>query len=289
MKIKDKFFIFIQHLLPQHFLSALMYRLARCECSLWKNFCIRIFIRRFDVDMAIAAREDPESYRHFNDFFTRRLKPKARPIDQSDATIISPVDGVISQAGKINKGMIIQAKGKSYSLDALLAADSPLSGAFENGQFMTIYLSPKDYHRIHIPIAGQLSKMIYVPGALFSVNAVTTTAVDNLFAHNERVINVFHTRAGKMAMIMVGAMLVGSMETVWAGQVTPATQGQPGKWDYDSASPAITLNKGEEMGRFNMGSTLILLFEADICEWGDKMAAGKVLNMGQAIGTARLS
>ena len=285
MKIRDRLFIFIQHLLPQHFLSALMYRLARCEWPLWKNYCIRIFIWKFNVNMAIAAQEDPKSYQHFNDFFTRRLKPAVRPIEQSDSAIISPVDGVISQAGKTDSDIIIQAKGKPYSLKALLAADAMLSEAFENGQFMTIYLAPGDYHRIHMPVAGQVSKLIYVPGDLFSVNDVTTRAVDDLFTRNERVINIFHTRTGKMAMIMVGAIFVGGMETVWAGQITPTAKRIPEKRDYDHSTAGIRLDKGDEMGRFNMGSTLILLFEPDKCEWAEKMTADRSVNMGQTIGS----
>ncbi len=285
MKIRDRLFVFMQRHLPQHLLSALMYRLARCEYSLWKNSLIRIFIWKFEVDMKIAAQAEPTGYRHFNDFFTRRLKCDVRPVDQAKSNVVSPVDGVISQAGKIDGDAMLQAKGKSYSLKALLANDESLRRSFMNGRFMTVYLSPRDYHRIHMPLSGRLVKMLYVPGDLFSVNEVTTAAVEQLFARNERIINVFNTQVGTMALIMIGAIFVGSMETVWAGQITPAGRREIKQWDYDPASPEIKLDKGEEMGRFNLGSTVILLFEPGKCAWLDEMKAGRMLRMGQAIGT----
>ena len=285
MKAGDRFFVFIQHLLPQHFLSAIVYRLTRCQWPYWKNYLIRIFIWKFGVDMDSAERKGPETYSDFNDFFTRRLKAGVRPVDSSDSRLVSPVDGVISQLGLINDDAILQAKGKSYSLKMLLADDAYLTQVFRNGQFMTIYLSPKDYHRIHMPFSGELSRMTYVPGDLFSVNEVTTNEVDNLFARNERVINIFQTRIGKVALVMVGAIFVGSMETVWAGQITPTSERKVKNWNYSDSNPRVNLEKGEEMGRFNMGSTVILLLEPEKCHWDAAMQAGTPLRMGELIGT----
>ncbi|MCK5668686.1 MAG: phosphatidylserine decarboxylase, partial [Gammaproteobacteria bacterium] len=246
---------------------------------------IKLFISVFDVDMSLAQNPDPESYASFNTFFTRELSPDARPLILDDHTIFCPVDGAVSQVGSINNDSIIQAKGKSYTLKDLLVEDELVS-MFSGGTFATLYLSPKDYHRIHMPMSGQLSRMIYVPGKLFAVNAHTLRVVDAVFARNERVINIFNTNIGPMAMIMVGALNVGSMETVWAGQITPAKDRIISDTSY-SDDKAISLEQGQEMGRFNMGSTVILLFPKDVMEWADAMIADKVIVMGERIGCVK--
>jgi phosphatidylserine decarboxylase len=276
-----------QYLLPQHFLSRLMYRIARWRWQLWKKTVIRIFIRYYDVDMSLAEQSDPEEYSCFNDFFTRRLKSQLRLVDNSPMSIASPVDGSVSQLGQIDKHALVQAKGKYFSLQALLANDVDSVSHFTGGSFATIYLSPRDYHRIHIPLDAKLLKMTYVPGDLFSVNDSTAQVVDQLFARNERVICLFQTRFGMMACILVGAIFVGGMETVWHGQITPAARRELRSWHYGD-DPGIQTNfvKGEELGRFNMGSTVILLFEPGRINWADKLQPGHTVQMGQVIGAA---
>lgn len=280
----DRIKVYYQHLLPQHFLSGLIYRLTRSTWQPLKNFLITQFIRLFDVDMSIAVKTDPGQYRHFNDFFTRELKPDARPIDLSADAIISPVDGAISQFGRISDGKIIQAKGRDYTVKALLGGDNQLAEGFSDGEFITIYLSPKDYHRIHMPLDGHLQSMEYIPGDLFSVNPLTTAGLDNLFARNERVVQVFATDIGKMALVMVGAIFVGSMETVWAGEITPATERKQTTTKYDgNDNTAVRLSKGAEMGRFNMGSTVILLFEKDRMQWDKTVQPDQAVMLGRKI------
>ena len=276
-----------QYILPQHFLSACMYKAARCRCQLWKKWVIRIFIRYYKVDMTIAERPDPDIYCSFNEFFTRSLAEDARPVIDSPLAIASPVDGSVSQAGQIEEEALIQAKGKNFSLSTLLANDSDAVKRFTNGSFSTIYLSPRDYHRIHIPLDAKLLKMTYVPGDLFSVNDSTSKVVDQLFARNERVICLFETRFGLMATILVGAIFVGGMETIWHGEITPAKKRELRVWEYDENTTTQTdFVKGEELGRFNMGSTVILLFEQDRVNWSENMSAGNKVQMGQEIGTA---
>lgn len=233
--------------------------------------------------MSEALAPDYRTYDHFNDFFTRALKPGAREIDPADSGIISPVDGVISQLGDIIDGDLYQAKNHYYSLDALLAHDKMLAEQFRDGVFATLYLSPGDYHRIHMPVDGRLVRTIYVPGRLFAVNAHTTRVVSGLFARNERIICLFETPAGPMALVMIGAINVGSMQTVWAGEMTPATwriiQGQ----DYSKEKDAIRLSKGEEMGRFNMGSTVILLFAKGRVTLRPHLRADGAARMGMSL------
>jgi len=279
--------VFYQHLLPQHLLSGLMYRLTRVTWTPLKNFLITSFIRIYNVDMSIAARPDPADYVHFNDFFTRGLTPSARLVDGAADAVVSPVDGIVSQAGTITGGKLIQAKGMDYSIEALLAGDQTLANTFANGDFITLYLSPRDYHRIHMPVTGTLKSMSYIPGDLFSVNPATTETIDKLFARNERVIQVFDTEIGSMALIMVGAIFVGSMETVWAGQLTPATGRNPSIVDYTNSGKPVRLLKGEEMGRFNMGSTVILLFENNRLSWENAIQAEYRVELGQKIGRFR--
>ena len=278
-------FVILQYLLPHHLLSRLMHGLTRVENRSVKDLLIRQVIKWYKVDMAEALESDPSHYRSFNDFFTRALLPEARPVTQLANEIACPADGKLSQAGGIESGYLFQAKGHDYSLFELLGGDQEMTNLFEEGDFATIYLSPKDYHRLHMPLAGKLKKMVHVPGRLFSVNETTCRQVPRLFARNERVICLFETQAGPMAMILVGAIFVSSIETVWAGTVTPSRM-RVSSWDYAPIREpaAIELNKGEEMGRFNMGSTVILLFGKDTVEWFEDFTPGSVVKMGSGIG-----
>jgi len=272
-----------QYILPQHLLCRVVFYLTRLESRPWKTFLIRTFIHIFNVDMSIAEKQDVGDYKHFNDFFTRLLKSDTRPLAIEQEAILSPVDGTISQIGEIRGDIIIQAKGHEYSLEQLLAGCSDWIYKFSNGKFATLYLSPRDYHRIHMPLGGDLQQMIYLPGKLFAVNAHTTRVVDGLFARNERVINIFETDIGPMAIIMVGAIFVGSMETVWKGQITPSSERIFKTIDYKMET--ISLQKGDEMGRFNMGSTVILLFSQDQLSWQPDMQAGRKILMGEQLGS----
>lgn len=269
-----------QYFIPQHFITSLVYKITRCEIPWLKNILINCFISAFDVDMSLAKNPDPESYVSFNSFFTRELSAEARPITLDEQTLLCPVDGAVSQIGAIENNTIIQAKGKSYTLKQLLVEDE-LANLFTDGAFATLYLSPKDYHRIHMPLSGQLTRMIYVPGKLFAVNAHTARVVDAVFARNERVINIFATDIGPMAMVMVGALNVGSMETVWAGEITPAKDRDISDTHYSDGD--VSLQQGQEMGRFNMGSTVILLLPKDAMHWASGMMPEKSIVMGEAI------
>jgi phosphatidylserine decarboxylase len=280
----DKLRVLPQYLIPQHFITSLVYRITRCETPWFKNILIKLFISVFEVDMTLANNPDPESYSSFNTFFTRELSAEARPITLNINTILSPVDGTVSQVGGIENDIVIQAKGKSYSLKDLLVEDELVS-IFSDGTFATLYLAPKDYHRIHMPISGQLTRMIYVPGRLFSVNSHTVRVVESVFARNERVINIFNTNIGPIAMVMVGALNVGSMETIWAGEITPAQNNDKNRIISDTqySNQVIRLQQGQEMGRFNMGSTVILLFPKDTMQWSAEMKAEKVIVVGEEI------
>ena len=265
---------FLQFLLPQHLLSRLMFRFARIQVQWIKNSFTSWFVSKYKVNMNEAGLEDIKEYKHFNDFFTRSLKAGTRPI--SESKVVSPVDGVVSQCGNIEGSMIFQAKGKRFSVEALLA-NSPKENFYTS--FATIYLSPKDYHRIHMPFDGILKSMKYIPGNLFSVNKRTVENIDQVFARNERLICYFDTEYGEMALVMVGAIFVGSMETSWEGLVTPPYTKSVKTYDYDSRQ--IGLSKGEELGRFNMGSTVILILPKGSPELN--LEAGKALKMGQSI------
>lgn len=271
-------FIILQHLLPQHLLSRLVGKLAECRLPWLKNVLIRRFIAQYKVDMSEAVDSEPETYANFNAFFTRALKDGARPI--ADAAVVCPADGAISQLGDVNHGRIFQAKGQDYSLQTLLGNDKSLAAEFDGGSFATIYLSPRDYHRVHMPVDGTLRSMTYVPGKLFSVNTTTAENVRSLFARNERAICVFDTEFGPMAMILVGAMIVAGIETVWDGQVAPPPR-QITSRHYPQDAP--TLKKGEEMGRFKLGSTVILLFAKDKIDWLDKFEALTPTRLGEAL------
>ena len=269
-----------QRLLPKQALTVFSGFLAECRTPWIKNGLISWFISRYSVDMTIAVEDDPKAYSCFNDFFIRHLKSAYRPI--ALANIISPVDGVISQLGLIQQGQLLQAKGREYAVDELLACAPSLSALFDGGQFATFYLSPKDYHRIHMPCEGTLREMIYVPGQLFSVQPRTASTIPKLFARNERLVIFFDTKFGLMAMVLVGAIVVGAMNTVWHGEVFRTKT--KSFYNYASLDQTIALEKGEEMGHFKLGSTVILLFAKECAiHWQSKLQAGYAVCYGQAI------
>jgi phosphatidylserine decarboxylase len=285
-RLAELLFVTLQYLLPHHLLSSLMRRITRVEWPAFKNFLINQAIHWYRVDMQEALESDPGRYRSFNEFFTRALNPDARPVDVSAEAITSPADGTLSQAGDIEEGYLFQAKGHDYSLLDLLGGDIEWSRRFDEGGFATVYLSPRDYHRVHMPYGGVLKKMIHVPGRLFSVNDITTRQVPGLFARNERVVCLFETDLGPMAVILVGAIFVASIETVWAGTVTPVSR-QVSSWHYQSEPTIqeVQLSKGEELGRFNMGSTVILLFGRERIEWLEDLEPGQSLRLGERLAT----
>ncbi len=284
--LADKLFALLLYLLPHHLLSQAMYWLTRIEWPPLKERLIRGAIRLYKIDLTLAEEPNPARYASFNAFFTRALRPEARPLDDEPSAILSPVDGTVSQFGRIENGRIFQAKGRSYTLQELLGEDGEWCERFAEGHFATLYLSPRDYHRIHMPLAGELKQMRHIPGRLFSVSPSTTRVVPRLFSRNERLVNLFETEHGPMAVIMVGAIFVASMDTVWAGTVAPATR-RISQWRYGPQAPAqpVTLEKGEEMGRFNMGSTVLLLFPKERIAWSDELAADARVRMGQRIAT----
>lgn len=277
----DSLFILFQHLVPQHLLSRLVAALAELRSPQWlKNWLIRAFASHFKVDMSEAENPDLSSYANFNAFFTRALKEGARPL--AEAAIVCPADGAISQIGGIKEHSLLQAKGRNYSTWALLGGDEQRAEQFRNGSFATIYLSPRDYHRVHMPLAGQLTATRYIPGKLFSVNAATAEGVERLFARNERLVCYFDTEVGPMAMVLVGAMIVAGIETVWSGQVAPPPR-QIEHRDYSAQPAPITLAQGEEMGRFKLGSTVILLFPEGAVDWAEHYRAGSPTRLGEAL------
>lgn len=286
MSIKQRFFILLQYLLPQHLLSRLAGLVAENRSLWFKQRFITWFIKKYQVNMSEALVEDPNAYAHFNDFFTRELKPGVRPIVDTANSIASPADGAISQLGPIEHGRIFQAKGQSYGLLELLGGKQSLADEFMGGDFATVYLSPRDYHRVHMPATGTLREMIYVPGKLFSVNQTTAENVPELFARNERAVCIFDTEHGPMAVVLVGAMIVASIETVWAGLVTPPKR-EIRHFDYSSAArQPIILEKGAELGRFKLGSTAIVLFAPNQVTWADTLAAETPVQMGQLLANA---
>ena len=281
--IMDCLKVWPQYLIPQHFLSKAMFFLTRIQFKPWKNLLIKLIVKLYNVELEQAERETAKDYVSFNDFFTRNLKQGARTWHLDKNNIISPVDGAISQIGKLEGNNIIQAKGKTYTLDTLLANDTDTIAKLSDGLFTTLYLSPRDYHRIHMPVRGKLIKSIYVPGELFAVNNATVRNVENLFARNERFISIFETDLGLMAQIMVGAIFVGSMETVWLGQITPPYTRHLDIREY-KVNPVI-LEQGQEFGHFNMGSTVILVFEKDKLNWLENLTNGNAIQVGQILGT----
>lgn len=282
MSIKETLITLPQYILPHHFLSQIMSKFTHCENTTWKNLMISQIIKFYHVNMADAQQEDINAYRSFNHFFTRALKDSVRPLTELKTGVACPADGAVSQAGQISAGDIFQAKGKSFTVTELLGGDAQRAAPFEDGLFTTIYLSPKDYHRLHMPITGTLKEMIHIPGRLFSVNGATANSVPRLFARNERVACIFDTEIGEMALVLVGAIFVSSVETVWHGVVTPPTIREVRSWKYTENAPV--LEKGAEMGRFNMGSTIIVLFGKDKAQWLPEFVAGKSVQMGELIG-----
>ena len=279
----DNIFIIIQHILPQHLLSRCTGWLANLRHPVWlKNWLIHIFIKQFKVDMTEAAEPDPTRYASFNEFFTRPLREGVRPMAEAD--LVCPADGAISQLGPIKFGRIFQAKGQAFSTVELLGGDTQRATQFIDGNFATIYLSPRDYHRVHMPIKGRLTATSYIPGQLFSVNQVTAENVPRLFARNEHMVCYFDTAAGPMALVLVGAMIVAGIETVWSGQVAPPTS-TPLFRDYVSLPESVELEQGAEMGRFMLGSTVILLFPKGAVEFDASYLAGSATRLGENLGS----
>ena len=279
--MSDRLAVLPQYLLPKQLLTQLAGKLAGAELGGVTTALIRRFIARYNVNMAEAANPDPASYKSFNEFFTRPLRDGVRL--PANADFLCPVDGAISQFGPIERDQIFQAKGHSYSTTALLGGDRELATPFENGSFATIYLSPRDYHRIHMPCDGRLSRMIHVPGALFSVNPTTARGVPGLFARNERVVCLFDTAAGPFALVLVGATIVGSMATTWHGVVNPPRPGVVREWRYDGEN-SVLLKKSDEMGRFLLGSTVVLLWPKNTLEFDPSWAPAKAVRLGEALG-----
>ena len=274
----------LQYLLPKHLLSRLVGKLAAAQAGKLTTRLITLFIKHYQVNMAEAELSSASDYASFNEFFTRPLKPGLRPVCRDEHALVHPVDGAISQYGQIRERQILQAKGHDYSTTAILGGDQALAEQFDGGEFMTIYLAPKDYHRIHMPVTGTLTDMIFVPGELFSVNPLTAENIPGLFARNERVVALFDTEYGKMAMILVGATIVASIETVWAGTVAPNIKKRVMRKQYQDLAEPITLEKGEEMGRFKLGSTVVMLFESEMVSFTPTVT-GETTRMGVKSGT----
>jgi phosphatidylserine decarboxylase len=271
--------------LPQHAISRLTFKLTRIDTPWFKNAFIRWFADTYKVNWSEAHYQRAEDYPNFNAFFTRELRTGVRPIEGGGDTVVSPADGRISQIGSIDRDTVFQAKGHSFSVTELLGGDRDRAGAFHNGSFVTIYLSPRDYHRVHLPLAGKLRETVYIPGRLFSVAAHTVRTIPRLFARNERLVAIFDTDAGPMAMVLVGAINVAAIETVWSGLVTPPPRPQV---EVDNMqNSGIELARGAEMGRFNMGSTVILLFGSDRIDWLENLRGAQSLRMGQALAKRR--
>lgn len=272
------------HLLPHHLLGVLMRHATRARLPAWKNWQIRWFVGRYGVDLGIARISDPLAYRTFNEFFTRALREGVRPVCQSANALACPADGMLSEFGAIDHDTMVQSKGQCYSLTRLLGGDTARAKAFEGGNYATVYLSPRDYHRVHMPLTGTLREMVHVPGRLFSVNLSSARSVPGLFARNERVVSIFDTAFGPMALVLVGAVFVGSIEQVWAGEVAPARGTRPRVTHYPPIGRGcVHLEKGAEMGRFNMGSTVILVLPQGQLRWNERLVREGPLRMGEAL------
>ena len=277
--MSDRLAVLPQYLLPKQALTTLAGKFASAQLGGLTTSVIRRFVARYNVNMGEAANPDITSYASFNDFFTRALKPGARPLAAAD--LICPVDGAISQFGPIAKDQIFQAKGHTYSTTALVGGDAEAAARFDNGHFATLYLSPRDYHRIHRPCAGELTRMVHVPGDLFSVNPTTARGVPGLFARNERVVCFFESAQGPFVLVLVGATIVGSMATVWHGQINPPRTGTLRQWDY--AKGQVSLQQGEEMGRFLLGSTVVMLFPQGPLQFNPQWAPVRAIQLGEAM------
>ncbi len=277
--MSDRLFVLTQHLLPKQALTSFAGLVASAEAGALTTWIIDRFVRRYGVDMAEALEPDTAAYRSFNAFFTRALKPGARPL--ADADWLCPVDGAISQFGAVEGDQVFQAKGHAYSTTALLGGDAAEAAPFADGQFATLYLSPRDYHRIHMPCDGRLRRMIHVPGALYSVNPATARGVPGLFARNERVVCLFESVYGPFALVLVGATIVGSMATVWHGTINPPRPGTVRDWRY--ADVPVVLKRGDEMGRFLLGSTVVMLFPGRQLRFNPAWQPGRAIRMGEAM------
>lgn len=282
MSLPEPLFAAIQHIIPQHLLSRLVGKLAQCQTPAIKNRIIAWFIEQYEVDLSEAVNEDAKSFSHFNDFFTRELKPGIRPVEDNALAIACPADGAISEIGDIEVGSLLQAKGQRYSLVSLLGDNLPLADTFMGGKFATVYLSPKDYHRVHMPCDGKLVSTTYVPGSLFSVNQATANQIPGLFARNERLICHFESSRGEFVVILVGAMIVAGIETVWAGEVAPV-RARLQTTSFQQLT-TVELQKAAEMGRFKLGSTAIILFPKDAITWNEDLKNGSPTRMGQTMG-----
>lgn len=274
--LKKKIFIQAQRVVPQQQLSRVVGKVAASENPLLKNIVIQAFKTKYGIDMSIAEQQNALKFKSFNEFFTRALKDGIRAIDENENSVVSPADGAISQLGKINEGDIFQAKGQSFSVEKLIG-DPQLAEPFKNGEFATVYLSPKDYHRVHMPYAGTLTETLYIPGELFSVNQTTAENIPGLFARNERMVCLFDTDLGRMAVVLVGAMIVAGIETVATGKIKPTGRLELNHHD-------LKLEKGAELGRFYLGSTAVILFEKDKMQWDAAFKANSVVVMGEALG-----
>lgn len=278
----DKLKIALQYAMPKHAISRLVGKFAAAQAGWLTTKAISAFIKAYDINMSEAKFKNAEDFKTFNDFFTRELEDGARFIDNDKTTLCYPVDGAISQQDDIVDGQLIQAKGFNYSLTSLLGGDEKTAVPFQNGKFSCIYLAPKDYHRIHMPMAATLREMIYVPGDLFSVNPLTANNVPDLFARNERVVTIFDTEHGALAMVLVGATIVASIETVWAGTITPPAGKDIFRWSYPAqGTNAIHLKKGDEMGRFKLGSTVVSTFAPNMINFNQQAGSGTVTRLGE--------
>ncbi|WP_111896168.1 archaetidylserine decarboxylase [Acinetobacter sp. MB5] len=275
-QLKKHLFLQAQRAVPQHQLSRVVGKVAASENPIVKNIAIQAFKAKYQIDLSVAEQNNPLQYKSFNEFFTRALKQGVRQIDADSHSIVSPADGAISQIGQITDGEVFQAKGQSFSVEQLVG-DPQLAAPFKQGQFATVYLSPRDYHRVHMPFAGTLTETLYVPGELFSVNQVTAENVPNLFARNERMVCLFDTEIGRMAVVLVGAMIVAGIETVATGKVKPNGR-------LDLQQHHLELQKGDELGRFYLGSTAIILFEPNTMAWDQQFKAESVVVMGERLG-----
>ncbi len=276
-RLKKQIFIQAQQILPQHKFSRIVGKLAASENPIIKNTVIQAFKAKYGIDLSIAEQPDALKFKSFNEFFTRALKPGIREVDPAANSIVSPADGAISQIGTIQAGEIFQAKGQQFSVEKLIG-DPQLAAVFEQGEFATVYLSPRDYHRVHMPFAGTLTETLYIPGELFSVNQTTAENIPGLFARNERMVCLFDTEVGRMAVVLVGAMIVAGIETVATGKVKPS-----GRVELQHHS--MPLQKGDELGRFYLGSTAIVLFEKDKMRWDHQFKANSLVSMGERLGS----
>ena len=284
----DRVFAGVQMVLPTHLLSAGMHRMARIRVQWFKQFVITCFMRMYKVNLSEAQIQNPNRFDSFNEFFTRALLPSARPMPADSSAMVSPVDGTLGQYGSITTGKIVQAKGQTFDVTELLGGRDDLAAAFLGGQFATLYLAPYNYHRIHMPLAGVLRETSYLPGRLFGVNPMSVRAIPRLFTRNERVSALYDTPAGPMAMVLVGAFFVGSIATTWAGEITPPRRRKARHESFPAAGHScLSFERGDEMGRFNLGSTVILLWGPDAIRWSGALEIGQPLKLGQVLGKSQ--